>query len=387
MPRKAERQKGGGSRDLLEEPDVRRWFENLRRGSAQTARERLRVLARLGRHLKTTPAELVAMAENGNGANLEDRLMDFLEGQLQAGRAASYLENYLKALRSWLEHHGLRLRRRVKLGNTRATPTLEEERIPTREELRATLSLASPRGKAVVSLMAFAGLRPGVLGDYKGMDGLRLKDMEDLDLTRGPRFLRTPARIRVRPELSKASHAYLSFLGAEGQEHVRRYLEMRADGGETLTPESPVIRCAPGFESMGKREGARNRGSPFVGTTKVRGDVKTAMKKAGYDARPYVLRRYFETQLLNASWKGLVPRDWVTFWSGHKGDIEHVYTLHKGLPDGLVEDMRAAYAEAEPALSTVSLTPESSYELRETEEAIVARLERLEKLLEERLQG
>ncbi len=229
----------------------------------------------------------------------------------------------------------------------------------------------------MVSLMAFAGLRPGVLGDYKGMDGLRLKDMEDLDLTRAPRFLRSPARIRVRPELSKASHAYLSFLGAEGQEHVRRYLEKRADGGERLTPESPVVRCAPGYESLGKREGARNRGSPFVGTTKVRGDVKAAMQRAGYAGRPYVLRRYFETQLLNASWKGLVPRDWVTFWSGHKGDIEHLYVLAKGLPDGLVEEMREAYAKAEPALSTVSLTPEGGYELRETEDTLASLVEKL----------
>ncbi len=388
MPQKAKSRKGlgGGSRDLLEDPDVQRWYENLRRGSAQTARERLRVLARLGRHLQATPAELVALAENGNGAELEDRLMDFLEAQLQAGRAPSYLGNYLKALRSWLEHHGLRLRRRVKVGDVQATPTLEEERVPTREELRATLSLASPRGKAVVSLMAFAGLRPGVLGSFRGTDGLRLRDLEDLDLTRGPRFLRSPARVRVRPELSKASHAYLSFLGAEGQEHIRRYLESRADGGETLTPESPVVRCAPGFETQGKREGARNRGSPFIGTTKVRSDVKSAMKKAGYDARPYVLRRYFETQLLNASWKGLVPRDWVTFWSGHKGDIEHVYVLNKGLPAGLVEEMRAAYGKAEPALSTVSLTPEGGYELRETEDALADMVERLvEEKLRERL--
>ncbi|MFQ5910041.1 MAG: hypothetical protein ACE5IJ_04880 [Thermoplasmata archaeon] len=50
-----------------------------------------------------------------------------------------------------------------------------------------------------------------------------------------------------------------------------------------------------------------------------------------------------------------MPRDWVTYWAGHKGDIEHVYTLHKGLPDGLIEDIREAYRKAEGYLSTVSL--------------------------------
>ncbi len=117
-------------------------------------------------------------------------------------------------------------------------------------------------------------------------------------------------------------------------------------------------------------------------TGNIRGDVKQAMEKAGYKARPYVLRRYFETQLFNASWKGLVPRDWITFWAGHKGDIEHVYTLHKGLPQGLIEDMRDAYRKADPYLSTVSLIPESGYEVKETEDKLA---ELVERIVEERL--
>ncbi len=139
---------------------------------------------------------------------------------------------------------------------------------------------------------------------------------------------------------------------------MRRYLQSQLDNGEVLRPEAPVICCAPGFEVMGKREDAENRGSAFIVTGNVRGDVQMAMKKVNWEGRPYVLRRYFETQLFNASWKGLVPRDWITFWAGHKGDIEHVYTLHKGLPPGLIEEMRSAYAKAEPFLSTVMLKQE-----------------------------
>ncbi len=372
MPRKTKAQ----SRNLLKDPDVKRWYENLRRGSAQTARERLRVLARLGRHLKTTPAELVDLAENGNGKDLEDRLMDFLEGQLQAGRTPSYLENYLKAIRSWLEYHGLQIRRRVKLGNTRATPTLAEEELPTREELRGLLLAASPRGRVVISLVAFSGLRPGVLGTFRGTDGLRLGDFPDLDLRR-LRWARLPAMVRIRQELSKVSYPYLSFLGEEGADHLIRYLESRVEKGEGLASESPVVRCAPGFEKKGKRVGAPNYGSPFITTTKIRADVKTAMRKAGYEGRPYVLRRLFITQLLNASWKGLVPRDFVSHWAGRKGDIEHTYALHKGLPSGLVEEMREAYARAEPALSTVALLPESSYEVKQAQESLADLVERL----------
>ncbi len=59
----------------------------------------------------------------------------------------------------------------------------------------------------------------------------------------------------------------------------------------------------------------------------------------------------------------------------HGGDIEHVYTLHKGLPAGLVEEMREAYGKAEPSLSTVALLPEETYEVRETEETLAALVE------------
>jgi hypothetical protein len=41
----------------------------------------------------------------------------------------------------------------------------------------------------------------------------------------------------------------------------------------------------------------------------------------------------------------LIP-DWRTFWMGHAGNIEFVYTLHKGLDEETVEKMRGAYLKA-----------------------------------------
>ena len=234
-----------------------------------------------------------------------------------------------------------------------------EEQIPTAEELRDLLAAATPRGRAIIALVAFTGVRPGVLGNFKGTDGLQIRDLPELTYEDGRIvFSQSPTVVRVRIELSKVAHPYLTFLGEEGIEHVRRYLQSRLDSGEKLAPNSPIIRCAPGFEVMGKREGADNRGSPFIVSANVTGDVRRAIDKCRWQARPYVLRRYFETQLFNASWKGLVPRDWITFWAGHQGDIEAVYTLHKGLPDGLIEEMREAYGKAEGYLSTVSLRPQ-----------------------------
>jgi hypothetical protein len=38
--------------------------------------------------------------------------------------------------------------------------------------------------------------------------------------------------------------------------------------------------------------------------------------------------------------------DFVVFWMGHAGDMEHVYTLHKSIPQETVEAMRDQYADA-----------------------------------------
>ena len=134
------------SEDLLNDDDVRRWFENLARGSTLTARERLRVLARLCRLMETTPTKIVEDVRD-HRKSFEDSLMDFLGGQINAGRKPGYLGNYLKAVRSWLDHHGLAIQRRIKLGNMRATPTLTDSQLqltsPSASEMPSISLLAS----------------------------------------------------------------------------------------------------------------------------------------------------------------------------------------------------------------------------------------------------
>ena len=66
-----------------------------------------------------------------------------------------------------------------------------------------------------------------------------------------------------------------------------------------------------------------------------------------------MLRAYFDTQLLMAESKGLIMRDYRAFFMGHKGDIEHRYTVNKHmLPEDLVEDMRTSYERSLRFLET-----------------------------------
>ncbi|MEM4234095.1 MAG: hypothetical protein QXU75_02990 [Candidatus Methanomethylicaceae archaeon] len=132
----------------------------------------------------------------------------------------------------------------------------------------------------------------------------------------------------VRRELSKAGHQYFTFIGKEGYAYLKDYLEGRIRSGERLTPASPVVRP----------KGTRK---PFIRTTNISDIIRAAMRKAGFPWRPYVLRSYFDTQLMLAESKGLIIRDYRQFFMGHKGDIENRYTTNKcRLPPDVVEDMR-----------------------------------------------
>ena len=346
---------------LREDEDFRRWYENLARGSEGTARERARILYRFLKLQGLSCGELVKLAKEDR-KKVEDMLCDFVAKLQRDGKSPGYIENYLKAVRSWLDYNEVRLVRRIKIGNRNATPTIESERVPTKEELRTILYYAGERAKCSIALMAFAGLRPEVLGNMYGLDGLRVGDLPEMRIEGGRvTFTKVPTMVIVRPSLSKAGHKYFTFLSSEGCEYLKAYLEKRLASSETLASDSPIIAVKPGFEKMGKSP--RNRGSTFITTQNITREIREAMRPR-FMWRPYVFRAYFDTQLLLAENHGKISYAYRQFFMGHKGDIEARYTTNKGvLPPDLIEDMRRAYAECEPYLSTIPKAGEEDPEL------------------------
>lgn len=336
--------------NLLEEnPDFRRWYENLARGSVGTARERARVLYRFLREHEMTPAGLVELAmEDRRG--VEDLLMDFVAGLHGRGYSPGYMENYVKSVRSWLEFNEVRLVRKVKIGNRGATPSIEDERVPTRDELRQILNYAGARGRCSIGLMAFAGLRPQVLGDLRGGKGLEIRDFPEMKVDGGNvTFAMIPTMVVVRNELSKAGHRYLTFLTGEGCEYLKAYLEERLAVGEEFGRRSAVIAVKPGYEDTGLRSG--ERGSGHISTKSITKGIRDAMRPR-FKWRPYVLRAYFDTELLVAENHGKISHAYRQFFMGHKGDMEARYTTNKGrLPEELIEDMRRSFRDCEEYLS------------------------------------
>jgi len=155
----------------------------------------------------------------------------------------------------------------------------------------------------------------------------------------------------VRPELSKARHRYFNFLGLEGCEHLKAYLEKRLASGEHLEPGSAVTTYKEGYFETGYR-GETSRDSMHITTKTLTKETRDAMRPR-YKWRPYVLRAYFDTQLLVAENNGRMAHAYRQFFMGHKGDIEARYTTNKGrLPEDVIEDRREAYRRSLEYLET-----------------------------------
>lgn len=76
---------------------------------------------------------------------LEDLLQDHITTMEKGGASPGYIDGILKAVRSWLSRNEIELKRKIKIANRGATPTLQNERVPTLEELRTILLHALTR--------------------------------------------------------------------------------------------------------------------------------------------------------------------------------------------------------------------------------------------------
>ncbi len=206
-------------------------------------------------------------------------------------------------------------------------------------------------------MIAFSDLRPQTIGNHDGSDGLMLKDLPELKIKEGKvEFEKIPAMVMVRSLLSKARHKYFTFLSFEGCTYLREYLEERIRLKEELNPESPLV----------SHERTEAAGKKFMMTTKVTHHIRKAMQKAGVYKRPYVLRVYAETQLIISESKGKISHPYLQFIAGHKGDIEARYSTNKGrVSPEMIEDIRNAYKQCEPFLSTLAQPTEQGAIIKE----------------------
>jgi hypothetical protein len=328
---------------LLDNADVRRWYENLQARSIITATVYLRTLGRFCALNDTSPQQVIDVADT---KAFRDTFIDFVRQLEREGKAGSYIVRFKKVLHSWLTYNNITTKLRVNIRGEHDVPTLTNERIPSKEELDKILRMATPRARISCALMAFSGLRPQTLGNYLGTDGLRLGDFPEAEITRDKiEFSIVPSQLMIRRGLSKARHQYLTFISKQTITFIHEYLMQRITHGEILKSETSLLGVDP-------RGGHKNA---FLRTTLVTRDIKEAIVKAGYTWRPYVLRAYYDTNMIIAESKGKITHPYVQFFMGHKGDMEARYSTNKArLPPDMIDDMRQRFLACEPFFSTVT---------------------------------
>ena len=331
---------------LLSNQDILRWYDNLARSSVVTAEVRLRKLGKFCENNKMTPKELIELGLRDPRA-VADLLEDNITTMEKKRYAPQYIKTVITAVKSWLHHFDIEVKRRIKIANVDATPTLVDERVPEASELIELFNRANLRAGAVISLMGKAGLRPQVLGNHNATDGLMIQDLPELEVIHGiARFTKTPTRVIIRRTLSKAGHKYFSFITETGAEKILAYFNQRMIDGEILSPESPVI--AP--FSKYKRFRGKNEEKKFLCTAIIERDVRVTMRPR-FKWRPYVLRAFFDTQLLIAESRGKIAHDFRVFFMGHTGSMEAKYTTNKSiLPKALTDEMYESFKKCQEFL-------------------------------------
>ena len=306
---------------LLSDPDVKRWHGNLARRSMNTADAYLRRLGKFceTHHMTSIALKDLAVKDIKAATNLFEDHVTVMESN---GNSPGYIDGFVKSVKSWLRHFDVEIRRKIKVSSTGSTPTLQDERVPDGDEMSEIYSRAGLRESAVISLMAKSGLRPQVMGNHDGTDGLRIHDLPDLVIHEGKaKCVRTPSRIIVRKELSKTDNQYLTFTTMSATGHVVAYLNDRLVREESLHMDSPVI--APDHIYKTYRGG--NASKMFLPTQRICKMVRNAFRPR-FEWRPYVLRAYFDTQLLIAESKGRIAHDFRVLLYGPQG--QHRVKVH-----------------------------------------------------------
>ncbi len=143
--------------------------------------------------------------------------------------------SYVKAIKSWARFNGMKLDEKVNIPESENR--YAEEVVPRPEEVQSLLDHSPLRAKVAVALMAFSGLRPATLGDAQGRDGLKVKDLPEMEIKDGKvTFSKVPTLVVVRKKISKIRKPYDTFAPAQACEYIRQYLEDRMQGGRGAHP-------------------------------------------------------------------------------------------------------------------------------------------------------
>jgi hypothetical protein len=120
---------------LFKDEDFRRWFDNVKRGSANTAYEWFRRFGRIHKRFGYLPKDFVKMGERKTVAFILDMVTE-LELEKKSG---SYISNNVKPIKNWMSFNGITIGQRIKISRRNDLVTVDDEKIPMQDDLIKSL--------------------------------------------------------------------------------------------------------------------------------------------------------------------------------------------------------------------------------------------------------
>jgi len=323
-------------------PEVQTW---LRTVSSSTGRSYLRALKTFCEWCGKTPKELILQRDkekndpDPNKRNgIRNLILDFRKHLEEKGRAPKTINTMDGAIRGFftavLGREGM-----VNVGNyPNGLMTTRKDLVPTLDELKQMIDVSDISTKFSIIFLAQTGMRPE--------DTLKLTvgDLQrELDLEK------CPLAITFLPEKDRNKNIgeRITFLGKDGIDILKLYLDWRKRNGETITPESPL------FIARSKKYNGKS--IERLSQRNLNERIKEAARKAGIGnsngkygrMRAYCLRKFFTTQLTN---------------HGVEDKIVNFFTCHTLSPVDLaywsrrVDVLREIYQQREKYLNPISGT-------------------------------
>lgn len=218
-------------------------------------------------------------------------------------KSHSTVRNYVFGVKKWLDLNGVEVNW-TKIEMPTSNMVREEDRAPTKEDLRRLLNHASgSRDRAVIYVATSSGLRIGTL--------LSLR-VGDVDFSYPDVARLTVKRKRGRKFGNKrgrnAGRYFVSWVTPEAKKALRHYLEERQAAGEKLTEESPLIG-----DSYHKGEFQNVEGYERVWARLLRRAGLAQKSSRWYKLHIHTLRKYFRSNCVG------VDASYRERWMGHKG--------------------------------------------------------------------
>ncbi len=307
--------------EILKDPDTKDWVETI--GSESAKINYQKHLAEYLIYRKSTVQNLVKNFKKDE--NKEIKSVQSFVNEMLKRLAPGTVANYVSAVKSRMQYDGIPFTRSVKIPNRTHHPTVENEVVPTKDQIISFLRNGKHATQVIVSLIAFTGFRFNVIADLRVKDFPEMRITENNDVV----FEKIPTIIKVRKELSKNGKAYQTFLIDTGCMIIKNSLEVRMKKGEHLDSESLIVPTECERTTLRQRAKAISR------------RLNTVFAKVEYGSRPYSLKNFFATALLNSG----LEQNLQTFYMGHTGPVQNVYSVQRQQPTEQVEKMRKLFKE------------------------------------------